>query len=239
MANKTNAKAIAQASKMSKNSASTAAKAAVASAPKTKLELFGEALNKYVRTHFDCVEKKDGKVYLRKVDLGKGPVDYRVELLASAAKEGKRANQKRNLYRITSEGKELLVQFGTFKKKYLYPLMNMVIAGKLPKSGKMVVDAELTKKIAAAIRADRNAFTLDKGVLAGRVKDVGAIRMVETKRTLKTGKTQLDRQLFIDGVLKLEGGQLGRIKNAYTKVGAHKTMKDIMAEAEATVSDLI
>jgi hypothetical protein len=226
-----------------KNTLATAAKAAAkapkSDAPKTKLELFGEALNKYVRAHFDCVEKKDGKVYLRKVDLGKGPVDYRVELTACAAKEGKRATQKRNLYRITPEGKELLVQFGTFKKKYLYPLMNMVIAGKLPKSGKMVVDAELTKKIAAAIRADRKAFTLDKGVLAGRVKDVGAIRMVETKRTLKTGKVQLERQLFIDGVLKLEGGQLGRIKNAFTKVGAHKTMKDIMAEAEATVSDLI
>ena len=227
----------------SKNTLATAAKAVAntpkTDAPKSKLELFGEALNKYVRSHFDCVEKKDGKVYLRKVDLGKGQVDYRVELTACAAKEGKRATQKRNLYRITPEGKELLVQFGNFKKKYLYPLMNMVIAGKLPKSGKMVVDADLTKKIAAAIRADRKAFTLDKGVLAGHVKDVGSIRMVETTRTLKTGKTQLERQLFIDGVLKLEGGQLGRIKNAFTKVGAHKTMKDIMAEAEDVVSDLI
>ena len=61
-----------------KNTLATAAKAAAkapkSDAPKTKLELFGEALNKYVRAHFDCVEKKDGKVYLRKVDLGKGPV---------------------------------------------------------------------------------------------------------------------------------------------------------------------
>lgn len=218
----------------------TAKNTAADKAPKTKLELFGESLNKFVRAHFDeCVEKKDGKVYLRKVDLGKGPVDYRIELTACSAKEGKRAIQKRNLYRITPEGKELNVQFGTFKKKYLYPLMNMVIAGKLSKSGKMTVDSELTKKIAAAIRADRKTFVLDKGVLAGRVKDVGAIRMVETKRSLKTGKSQLERKLFIDGVLKLEGGQLGRIKNAFTKVGSHKTMKDIMAEAETVVSDLI
>ena len=43
----------------------------------------------------------------------------------------------------------------------------------------------------------------------------------------------------ISSELKLEGGQLGRIKNAFCKTGAHKTMKDIMADAESVVSDLI
>lgn len=232
-----------------KNTLNTAAKAAAktAKAPKApaapltnKIAIFGDALNKFVRANFaTCVEKKDGKVYLRNVDLGKGKVDFRVELEKLPAKEGKRAAQKRNLYRIDADGKERLVQFGTFKKKYLYPLMNMVISGKMPKSGKMKVDADLTKKIAAAIRADRKAFTLDKGVLAGKIKDLGDIKLVEKEVTLKTGKKQLARQLFVAGKLTLEGGQLGRIKNAFVKDGAHKTMKDIMAEAEATVSDLI
>ena len=210
-------------------------------APKTKVELFGEALNKFVRANFEtCVEKKDGKVFLRKVDLGKGPADYRVELVAAEHKEGKRASQKRNLYVIGADGKERLVQFGVFKKKYLYPLMNMVIAGKLTKSTqKLVIDSDLTKKIADAIRADRKAFTLDKGVLAGQIKDIGAVKMTESVRTLKAGKTQLERKLYINGELKLEGGQLGRIKNAFCKTGAHKTMKDIMADAESVVSDLI
>ena len=242
MANKTNAKAIAQASKVSKNTASTAAKAAVASAPKSKIELFGAALVGYVRSHFDCVEHKAGsnEYFLRGVDLGNGnKIDYRLLIADAPAKEGKRASHKRELYRIDADGKERLVQFGTFKKKYLYPLMGMVVSGKPSKVTKMVVDKELTGKIADAIRADRKAFALKDGVLSGKVKDVGSFRMVESTKTLKNGKTQLVRQLFIDGVLKLEGGQLGKIKNAFTKVGAHRTMKDILADANDAVADLI
>jgi hypothetical protein len=131
------------------------------------------------------------------------------------------------------------VQFGTFKKKYLYPLMNRCIEGRRPKADKIVINDALTKKIAAAIRADRSKFTLDKGVLAGQVKDVGAVKMVETPVKLKTGKTQIDRQLFIDGKLTLEGGQLGRIMNAFTHRGGHRSVKDVMAEANEIVSDLI
>jgi hypothetical protein len=209
-------------------------------APKSKIEEFGEALNKFVRANFDkVVEKKDGKVFLRGVDLGKGKTDFRIEFIAQEAKEGKRASHKRELYRIDADGKERLVQFGTFKKKYLYPLMNYCIAGKRPKADKIVINDELTKKIAAAIRSDRSKFTLDKGVLAGKVKDVGAVKMVETPVALKTGKKQIARQLFIDGKLTLEGGQLGRIMNAFTHRGGHRSVKDVMAEANEIVSDLI
>lgn len=238
MANK-NAKAIAQASKVSKNTATATAKAA---APKSKIELFGAALVNFVRSNFACVEHKEGShdYFLRGVDLGNGvKIDYRLSIAEAPAKEGKRASHKRELYRIDAEGKERLVQFGTFKKKYLYPLMGMVVAGKPSKVSKMVIDKELTGKIADAIRADRKSFKLADGVLSGKVKDVGSFRMVETTKTLKNGKTQLVRQLFIDGVLKLEGGQLGKIKNAFTKVGAHRTMKDILADANDAVADLI
>lgn len=242
MANKTIAKAIAQASKVSKNTVSNAAMAAAASAPKSKIELFGAALVGYVRSHFDCVEHKESsnEYFLRGVDLGNGnKSDYRMLITAAPAKEGKRATHKRELYRIDADGKERLVQFGTFKKKYLYPLMGMVVSGKPTKVTKMVVDKELTGKIAAAIRADRKAFALKDGVLSGEVKDVGSFRMVESAKTLKNGKTQLVRQLFIDGVLRLEGGQLGKIKNAFIKVGARRTMKDILADANDAVSDLV
>ena len=210
------------------------------SAPKSKIEEFGEALNKYVRANFDkVVEKKDGKVFLRGVDLGKGKTDFRIEFVAQEAKEGKRASHKRELYRINADGSERIVQFGTFKKKFLYPLMNYCIAGKRPKADKIVIDDALTKKIAEAIRSDRSKFTLDKGVLAGKVKDVGAVKMVETPVALKTGKKQIARQLFIDGKLTLEGGQLGRIMNAFTHRGGHRSVKDVMAEANEIVSDLI
>jgi len=239
MANK-NTKAIAQASKMSKVEASNAV-AAVAKAPLSKLELFGQSLVAYVRAHADCIEKsEDGSFYLRKVDLGKGPQDYRLKIEQAEAKEGKRASHKRELYVLLADGKERLVQFGNFKKKYLYPLMGMVVSGKVTKgAGKMVVDPALTKKIAEAIRADRKAFTLADGVLTGKVADVGDIKFTETVKTLKNGKTQLERQLFINGELKLEGGQLGRIKNSFTKIGVHKTMADILADGNDAVSDLI
>jgi hypothetical protein len=211
-----------------------------AAAPKSKIEEFGEALNKFVRANFDkVVEKKDGKVFLRGVDLGKGKTDFRIEFTEQELKKGTRKSHKRELYRIDADGKERLVQFGTFKKKYLYPLMNRCIEGRRPKADKIVINDALTKKIAAAIRADRSKFTLDKGVLAGQVKDVGAVKMVETPVKLKTGKTQIDRQLFIDGKLTLEGGQLGRIMNAFTHRGGHRSVKDVMAEANEIVSDLI
>lgn len=227
-----------------KNTTSTvAAKAPVAkaTAPKSQLELFGAALVAYVRAHADCIVKNEDSTYsLKGVDLGKGANDYRLKIELAEPKEGKRASHKRELYRVLPDGKERLVQFGSFKKKYLYPLMGMVVSGKVTKgAGKMVVDNELTKKIADAIRADRKAFTLANGVLTGKVKDVGDIKFTETSKTLKTGKTQLVRQLFIDGALKLEGGQLGRIKNAFTKLGAHRTMADILKDGNDAISDLI
>lgn len=211
-------------------------------APKSKLEMFGEALNKYVRANFENVVKREGdKVFLRGVDLGKGKTDFRIEFVAQEAKEGKRASHKRELYRINADGSERIVQFGTFKKKYLYPLMNYCISGKRPKSTKdrIVIDDKLTKQIAAEIRANRKAFTLDKGVLAGKIKDLGAIKMVETEKKLKTGKVQIDRRLYINGEFKLEGAQLGRIKNAFTHTGGHQNMKAVLAEANEAVSDLI
>lgn len=229
-----NAKVIAQASKMSKSSASSIA-------AKSKIELFGEALSKFVRSHFDCVEHTAGSndYFLRNVDLGNGKaMDYRIHFEAHESKDGVRASHKRELYRI-DEGKERVVQFGRYKKKLLYPLMNMIIAGRPVKTMKIVVDKALTGKIANAIRSDRSAFKYADGVLTGDVKGVGAIRMVETVRKLKTGKTQLERRLFIDDVLKLEGGQLLKLKNAFVKTGNHRSMKEILAEGDDAVSDLI
>lgn len=209
---------------------------------KTKIEQFGEKLVGYVRSNFSCVEHENGSTdyFLRGVDLGTGAkTDYRMYISAASAKEGKRPSHKRELYRIDENGTERLIQFGSFKKKYLYTLMGMVVAGRPTKSVKMVVDKELTGKIADAIRANRKGFTLADGVLSGNVKGVGTVRMVETKKTLRNGKTQLVRQLFVDDALKLEGGQLGKIKNAFVKTGSHRTMKQIIAEANDAVSDLV
>lgn len=207
----------------------------------SKLELFGQSLVAYVRSHADCVEKNEnGSFYLRGVDLGKGPCDYRLLIEQAEIKEGKRASHKRELYVQLADGKERLVQFGQYKKKYLYPLMGMVVNDKITKGKvKMVIDKELTSKIADAIRADRKAFSLTDGVLAGKVKDVGDIKFVETSKKLKTGKTQLVRQLFVNGDLKLEGAQLGKLKNAFTKLNSHRTMADILADGNDAVSDLI
>lgn len=232
---KTNAKAIAQASKMSETAASNAA-------PKSKIELFGAALNGFVRSHFDCVEHVEGSddYFLRKVDLGNGKVvDYRIHMEQAPAKDGVRASHKRDLYRIDEDGKERLVQFGLFKKKLLYPLMNMVVAGRPVKAAKIVVDKKLTGKIADFIRSNRKDFVILNGVLYGSVPGVGSIRLVEAVKTLKTGKTQMVRQLFIDDALKLEGGQLVRVKNAFLKTGGHRAMKDILADGNDAVSDLI
>lgn len=219
------------------------ATAAKTPAPTEKIEIFGVALTKFVKEHLDtCVEHAEGSdsYFLRKVDLGKGPSDFEMVITAKEAKEGKRASCKRELYRVNADGSRgRAVQFGVFKKKYLYGLMGMVVSGKVRKVEKMKVDKDLTKKIADAIRADRKAFKLDAGVLTGSVKDLGDIKMVETRKTLKTGKTQLHRQLFVAGKLVLEGGQLGIIKNALVKTGAHRTMKDILADANDAVSDLI
>lgn len=209
---------------------------------KTKIEQFGEKLVGYVRTNFSCVEHEKGSTdyFLRGVDLGTGvKTDYRMYIGAASMKKGKRPSHKRDLYRIDDNGTERLIQFGNFKKKYLYTLMGMVVAGKPTKATKMVVDKELTSKIADAIRANRKGFTLADGVLSGNVNGVGTVRMVETKKTLRNGKTQLVRQLFVDDALKLEGGQLGKIKNAFVKTGSHRNMKQIIAEANDAVFDLI
>lgn len=234
--NTASVKAIAQAAaKMSATSTASAAE-------KSPIERFAIALNTYVRDHFDCVEHKEGSsdYFLRKVDLGKGACDYRVKIEKLEAKEGKRAVSKRELYRINPDGSERIVQYGTFKKKYLYNLMMSLVAGKPRKVEKLKIDKDFTRKVAEVIRADRKSFKFENGVLTGKVKDVGAIKLVETVKKLKTGKEQMVRQLFVDGKLTLEGGQLNTIKNAFIHTGAtHRTMKEIMADANDAVSDLI
>lgn len=229
------AKATAQTSKMSKTSTTSI----TAAAPKSKFEIFGEGICKYVSDHKDCVSQVEGKQewILKAVDLGKGPSDFRVKIEEGVSKSGRKWC-KREMYRINGE-KETLVQFGTLKKKYLYKLMLHLVKGDSARQ-KNVLDPVLVKKVASAIRADRSAFKLVDGSITGAIKDVGDIKYTESEKVLKTGKKVQIRQLFIDGALKLEGVQLGSIPNAFKNTGrSAKKMADIMAEGEASIADLV
>lgn len=231
--NTTNAKVNAQTSKMSKNEIANAAPA------KSKFELFGEGINKYVAEHRDCVEviEPNKEWLLKGVNLGKGDCDFRVKIVEGVSKSG-RPWCKREMYRIAGE-KETLVQFGTLKKKYLYKLMLNLVKGNAAHV-KNVINPELVKKIASAIRADRSAFTANDDGFTGAIKDLGNIAYKEIAVTQKCGKVVTERQLFVNDQLTLKGVQLGSIANAFNHVGKPaRKMADLMAEGEATIDDLI
>lgn len=235
---KYNAKAAAQAStsKVSKSSSTAIA----AAAPKSKFEIFGESICKYVSDHSDCIEPVEGKKewYLRGVKLnGTTATDFHVVIDEGVSKSGRKWC-KRDMYRVV-DGAEKLVQFGTLKKKYLYKLMLHLVKGSSARV-KNVLDPTLVKQIASAIRSNRDAFKSVNGTITGAVKDVGKIKYTETVKALKTGKKIAVRQLFVDDALKLEGVQLGSIPNAFNHRGrGGKKVAELMAEGEASIADLV
>lgn len=212
---------------MNKNTAKSIANESA----KSKIEIFGEELINFIHDNPDSVTKvsdtewnvkKDGKEFVMTVEK-------------NFAKSGRKCFKK-TLYRVDGE-KRRPVQFGMFRKKLLYKLFLLVEEGH--RVGKKKIDIGMVKSLAEDIRVNKKNYSLDKEDLVGKFNN-DEIRIKNVVKTNKAGKELIMRQLYVNGALATEGCLLNVPMQAFkAKHKSKKSAAEVLAEAEASVEDLI
>lgn len=142
--------------------------------------------------------------------------DYRLVVTDKLGKSG-RTFMNRQLYRKNSDGTEKIVEFGKYKKDYLYKAVHQCISPKKNRV-KLLSNHDLIFKIRDDVRINKTNYHLNEETnqITGTCPGVGSIVLfMGTYRAMKNNHhRKFGRELYVDGKLTVQGGDLEAIVEA-------------------------
>lgn len=153
-----------------------------------------------ISNHVKTDEKESWEIT---TSLGK----FRVENINRQSKTHREFN-KTNLIEIKEDGAERTVNLGDWKKKLFYTLLYCLQEGKV--FTKIKQDPEKIKKIAAAIKANPDAWTMTNDSIKGTIGE-NQIEVIRDRKSFASGKALYRVKLLENGVETLKGSQLMKL----------------------------
>lgn len=207
---------------------------------KHSIEKFGEAALKAVREgkiHATETKTADGKEFSFKADFGRGENEY---ILSKETVKGKNETTKRELF-VVQNGVRKPIQFGQFKRKYLYALSYRLENGYKNVKAWEKNDKKFMTELMKDMRANHAAYKKDGNKIVGKCKD----QIIDLEYNIiknKAGKNIKKIVLKADGSVKAQGCTCTKLLNAFNSPYKVRSKADPSAKAkiaDESVKDLI